>query len=299
MRRTTTNLESLRRQLAEMEESLRLIEERKAEYVLQSDIPLQLVKEERNLRRRIEETKAGIPQLEEALKGDERESLRKQLADAEVDLRLVRERIAEYPLRTDEPLSLVREERNLRQRIEELEARIRRLEEGGSAAAAALGGGKPTAPAGGSGAGGLGDRYYSCFISYSSKDEELAEKLHADLASKGVKCFYAPEDMKIGDPIRQRIDVEIGQHAKLLLVLSANSVASNWVESEVEAAFERERQTKTTMLFPIRLDEAVMETTAAWAAEIRRTRHIGDFRKWEDEAAYAKGLARVLRDLAK
>ena len=33
--------------------------------------------------------------------------------------------------------------------------------------------------------------YYSCFISYSSKDQAFAERLHADLRSKGVRCWYA------------------------------------------------------------------------------------------------------------
>jgi hypothetical protein len=40
-----------------------------------------------------------------------------------------------------------------------------------------------------------------------------------------------------------------------------------------------------------------METDQAWAADIRRTRHIGDFSRWQDEAAYQKGLGRLLRDL--
>jgi hypothetical protein len=46
---------SLRRQLGEARENLRLIEERKSEYVLAVDVPLQLVKEERRLRERIAE----------------------------------------------------------------------------------------------------------------------------------------------------------------------------------------------------------------------------------------------------
>ncbi|MGQ0445357.1 MAG: toll/interleukin-1 receptor domain-containing protein [Beijerinckiaceae bacterium] len=29
---------------------------------------------------------------------------------------------------------------------------------------------------------------YSCFISYSSKDQDFAERLHADLQNKGVRC---------------------------------------------------------------------------------------------------------------
>jgi hypothetical protein len=86
-------------------------------------------------------------------------------------------------------------------------------------------------------------------------------------------------------------------HDKLLLVLSKDSVKSEWVESEVEAAFEKERKQKRTVLFPIRLDDAVMETEEAWAAEIRRTRHIGDFREWKSHDRYKEGFARLMRDL--
>ncbi len=44
---------SLMRQLAELRESLRLIEERKSEYVQETNVPLQLIKDERRVRERI------------------------------------------------------------------------------------------------------------------------------------------------------------------------------------------------------------------------------------------------------
>ena len=87
--------------------------------------------------------------------------------------------------------------------------------------------------------------------------------------------------MKIGEKIRPGIDEAIRLHDKLLLILSEQSIQSAWVEKEVETAFERENRDKHTVLFPIRLDEAVMQTKAAWAADIRRTRNIGDFREWK------------------
>lgn len=140
--------------------------------------------------------------------------------------------------------------------------------------------------------------FYSCFISYSSKDQDFAERLHADLQAKGVRCWFAPEDLKIGDPFRQRIDDAIRRYDKLLVVLSETSVASSWVESEVEAALERERTAKgEAVLFPIRLDEAVMKTGQAWAADIRRKRHMGDFSRWQDHGSYQKAFQRLLRDL--
>jgi hypothetical protein len=140
-------------------------------------------------------------------------------------------------------------------------------------------------------------QFYSCFISYSSKDQDFADRLYADLQNNGVRCWFAPEDLKIGDPFRQRIDESIQFHDKLLLILSERSVRSRWVQDEVEAALEREHQDNRLVLFPIRIDDAVMETNEAWAASIRRTRHIGDFRTWKNHDSYQEALRRLLRDL--
>ncbi|MCB2228979.1 MAG: toll/interleukin-1 receptor domain-containing protein [Desulfarculaceae bacterium] len=140
--------------------------------------------------------------------------------------------------------------------------------------------------------------FYSCFISYSSKDDSFSRRLYADLRESKVRVWFAPEDMKIGDKIRERIDQTIRIHDKLLLVLSEQSIESQWVEKEVETAFEQERRNPgKTVLFPIRLDDAVMETNKAWAADIRRTRHIGDFTDWKDHDSYKKAFDRLLRDL--
>jgi hypothetical protein len=140
-------------------------------------------------------------------------------------------------------------------------------------------------------------QFYSCFISYSSKDGEFANRLHADLRSKDVRCWIDREDMKIGDRIRPKIDEAIRVHDKLLLVLTENSMKSAWVEKEVETAFEKERKQGRTVLFPIRLDDAVMDAEESWAADIRRTRHIGDFRGWKGHEEYKKAFERLMRDL--
>jgi len=47
-------------------------------------------------------------------------------------------------------------------------------------------------------------------------------------------------------------------------------------------------------LFPIRLNE----TTHAWAADLRRTRHIGDFSRWKDHDSYQEAFTHLLRDLS-
>lgn len=140
-------------------------------------------------------------------------------------------------------------------------------------------------------------QFYSCFISYSSKDEDFAKRLHSDLQSEGVRCWFAPEDLKIGDRFRVRIDESIRLYDKLLLVLSENSVESRWVEDEVEAALEKEREQNKVVLFPVRLDGAVMDVKGGWPAAVRRNRHIGDFSDWKNHDSYKKAFERLMRDL--
>jgi TIR domain/Pentapeptide repeats (8 copies) len=140
-------------------------------------------------------------------------------------------------------------------------------------------------------------QYDSLFISYASRDQVFAERLYADLQNKGVRCWYAPEDMKIGDEFRSRIDASIHVHDRLLLILSEHSIKSRWVQKEVETAFEKEEKGNRLVLFPIRLDDVVMQIDIGWAADIRRQRHIGDFTQWKEHDAYQQAFTRLLRDL--
>ncbi len=81
--------------------------------------------------------------------------------------------------------------------------------------------------------------------------------------------------------MRTSIDESIRLHDKLLLILSHYSVASQWIEQEVERALARERKEDKVILFPIRLDQTVMDIEEGWPALIRNTRNIGDFTRWK------------------
>jgi uncharacterized protein YjbI with pentapeptide repeats len=142
-------------------------------------------------------------------------------------------------------------------------------------------------------------QHYSCFISYSTKDQEFAERLHADLQNKGVRCWFAPHDLPVGAKTWDAIGKAIELHDKVLLVLSQNSVDSDWVEDEVQKAFAKERDRKQLVLFPVRIDDAVMKTPEPWARKLRDQRNIGDFQRWKDDNAYKQSFERVVRDLTK
>jgi len=140
-------------------------------------------------------------------------------------------------------------------------------------------------------------KYYTCFISYSSKDELFAQRLHNDLQQRGVRCWFAPEDMDIGDKIKHRIDESIRLYDKLLLILSEHAIASNWVAYEVERALNKEPKGKPNVLYPVRVDKAVLTCRKQWAKDIKETRHIGNFEEWTDPQKYQDNFQRLLHAL--
>lgn len=44
-------------------------------------------------------------------------------------------------------------------------------------------------------------RFYSCFISYSSKDQRFCNRLHSDLQANGIRTWYFPEDARWGGSV--------------------------------------------------------------------------------------------------
>jgi hypothetical protein len=148
-------------------------------------------------------------------------------------------------------------------------------------------------------------QFYSCFISYSTKDQEFADRLYAHLQNKGVRCWFAPHDIRGGEKIYEQIDTAIQLHDRLLLILSLASMNSEWVKTEIAKARTREKQENRRMLFPVRL--VAYESLQEWecfdsdlgkdsAKEIREY-YVPDFSNGKNHDSYQKEFERLLRDL--
>jgi TIR domain/Pentapeptide repeats (8 copies) len=147
--------------------------------------------------------------------------------------------------------------------------------------------------------------FYSCFLSYPSMDHEFAERLHIDLQSKGVRCWFAPHDIQGDRKLHEQIDEAIRLHERLLLILSAHSMQSEWVKTEIAKARQREVREKRQVLFPMHLVsfEAIRDSECFdadrgkdSAREIREY-FIPDFSNWKNYDAYQHAFQRLLRDL--
>ncbi len=148
-------------------------------------------------------------------------------------------------------------------------------------------------------------QFYSCFISHSSKDEEFAQRLHADLQNKGVRCWSVPHDIQGGKKIHEQIDQAIRIYDKLLLILSEHSMASDWVEFEIRKARKREVKEQKRVLFPVRIvDYPTIERWECFDADTKkdlateiREYYLPDFSQWKDHDRYKQAFDRLLGDL--
>jgi hypothetical protein len=96
------------------------------------------------------------------------------------------------------------------------------------------------------------------FISHSSADKELAFKLAADLLNAGFPVWLDAYEIGIGSPLRKSIHAGIDTSTHLILLVSSASIASNWVQEELELALEKEKELSYPFVLPVRLDDCIV-----------------------------------------
>jgi uncharacterized protein YjbI with pentapeptide repeats len=147
---------------------------------------------------------------------------------------------------------------------------------------------------------------YSCFISYSNKDEDFANRLHSRMVEEKLRVWLAPEEVPGGEERHDKIDEVIRLYDKLLIVLSPASMGSEWVKTEVRKARRAEIRENKRKLIPIALVE--FDAIRNWECfnadsgmdvdvEIRQSR-ILDFSKWQDHEFFEEAFDRLIASLA-
>ncbi|MGD0059795.1 MAG: toll/interleukin-1 receptor domain-containing protein [Verrucomicrobiia bacterium] len=131
---------------------------------------------------------------------------------------------------------------------------------------------------------------------YSEYDREFADRLHADLQNKRVRCWLFSEDAKWGEAVWGGIDRGIKYYDKLVVVCSENSLQSPAVLREIERGLQREDREKKNVLFPITIDDYIFDKWDHPRKADVLSKVGGDFRQWNDPA-YQKSLARLLKHL--
>lgn len=97
------------------------------------------------------------------------------------------------------------------------------------------------------------------FISHSSEDKISVRKLAEKLRSSHVDAWYAEWEIGPGDSIVEKIGKGLSECDVFIIVVSTNSIASRWVQEELNSAVVR-RISEEARIIPVRLDDSPVPT---------------------------------------
>ncbi len=127
---------------------------------------------------------------------------------------------------------------------------------------------------------------YQVFLSYSSKDKDFVHKLAEDLKSYGTTVWWDKWEMKVGDSLNHKIQDGLEDSAYLAVVLTPDSVASPWVERELNAVLVRELEHRNVSVLPLLVRDCTLPP-------FLKDKVYADFR-----TSYREGLQTLLERLA-
>lgn len=145
--------------------------------------------------------------------------------------------------------------------------------------------------------------YYPVFLSHSKENKEFARKLYEALIARGVNVFFDEKKLKPGDSLFKTIRQGIHLYDKTIVVCSKESLASKWVDYELElllkkelSLIEQEGNEDIGLLIPITIDDHIFSWKGPKEWDIKN-RFIGDFKKWQDEQKFEDALKELIQAL--
>jgi hypothetical protein len=115
------------------------------------------------------------------------------------------------------------------------------------------------------------------FISYSQKDAPFVEGLAKNLVAAKHNVWIDRWELNVGDSLTQKIQRALTDSSAMLVILSRNSVGSEWCKRELSAGLIRELEERKTLVMPCVIDDCDVPL-------FLRDKLYADFRKDADAA---------------
>ena len=90
------------------------------------------------------------------------------------------------------------------------------------------------------------------FLSHSSTDKRHARRLANDLRSAKIDVWLDEWEVRVGDEFAQKIEQALDEVEFVIVLLSRSSIASDWVSREWRRKVQREAQTRSVAVVPVR-----------------------------------------------
>ena len=129
------------------------------------------------------------------------------------------------------------------------------------------------------------EQLYSIFLSYSHKDKKFVDRLLKDLSTQAVRVWLDEAEINPGESIMRRIEDGLSEVDYVGIILSKNSVASEWVRKEMDMGLISSLGKQKTGVVPIVIEDCEVPLSLrdlCWA----------DFSQ-----SYENGLTKLMRTL--
>lgn len=91
----------------------------------------------------------------------------------------------------------------------------------------------------------------SVFLSHNHNDKSFVRRLAADLSNQGIPYWLDEAEIKVGESLIEKIRAGIDKVDFVAVVLSPDSVASPWVQREVDVAMNQEVLGRRVKVLPL------------------------------------------------
>ena len=142
--------------------------------------------------------------------------------------------------------------------------------------------------------------YESCFISHGPEDREFSQRLYGNLQEENVRCWMSEGS---GGGSVDPVDISSRIQDRLVLILSRDSIETDWIRGEVGAALRREQEERekrkavSPILLPVAIDSALGDSELPWVAKMRRDDRVVDFGSWQVDRNYKLAFQELLGHL--
>jgi len=96
------------------------------------------------------------------------------------------------------------------------------------------------------------------FLSHSSRDKDAARRIAVDLSMSNIKVWFDEWQIAVGESISQNISRGLEDSAFVVVLLSAHSVESGWVQKEWMSRIGEEAQSKDVAILPVVVNDCTI-----------------------------------------
>jgi hypothetical protein len=121
------------------------------------------------------------------------------------------------------------------------------------------------------------------FITFSSKDQKVAQTICTALENRGLACWMSSRDVKAGQNYQEQIVKAIRAAKTMVLVFTANANNSNEIKKELALASQN-----NLVVIPVRIEDVT--PNEAFAYEFATRQWIDLFDDWENSITRLVGL---------